>query len=179
MSPQVCAESDSTQSPGTRKLATTACRTPGILENKYVEQCGTSLSCTTRLCLKLLLSSVCTTPCRVTSDCVRLGDYSSLIRPYCQYADLGEYIPSAAGNYAPLCLAMYDLAASGDPPKVPAGCKANADCPEGTCIGASTTTQGKCAPTCCNDSQCRMTRPNARCIPVARGTGRYEMRCIE
>jgi hypothetical protein len=112
----------------------------------------------------------------VTADCARLSEYNALIQihGYCQYVDLGDYAAAAAANFAPICVAKFEALG-----RAPASCKTNADCPEDTCIGASTSAPGRCAPTCCNDAQCKMTRPNSRCIPVARGTNRYEMRCIE
>jgi hypothetical protein len=174
---QVCAPGESTQTPGTRKLATTMCRQPNgplLTERPYLDQCAGSQFCSSRLCLELVFSNMCTATCRTTSECSRLNMYSSLIRGICQYVDLGEYLSSATANYAPICVAEYDTARP-----APATCQNNMDCPERTCIGASTTTRGKCAPTCCNDLQCKTARPNSRCEPVPRGTGRYEMRCIE
>jgi hypothetical protein len=176
---QVCALGDSTQAPGTRKLVTTMCRTPLPTERAFAEGCSLTASCATRLCLPLVFTDVCTAPCRVTTDCAKLSDYMTLapVHGYCQYVDYGDYGPLAAGNFGPVCLAVFEPLKS--PP--PATCKTNTDCPEGTCIGASTSPArpGQCAPTCCQDAQCKMTRPNSRCVPVARGTRRFEMRCIE
>jgi Putative metal-binding motif len=179
--PQVCAVAEATQMPGGSKVTTAACRSPASLtERPVAEQCSNPLNCSTRLCQALLISSVCTTPCRITGDCTKLSEYQTLapVHAYCQYVDYGEHSPYAMGSYGPICIAVSSF---DTPPPTPKDCRTNNDCPEGTCIGASTVPAraGHCATTCCNDAQCKMTRPDARCIPVARGTRRFEMRCIE
>lgn len=180
--PQVCAVETVTQAPSSTRIATSLCRTPSALglERPVAEACAGPTGCSTRLCQPLVFSSVCTTPCSVTSDCVKLAEYQTIaeVRGYCQYVDYGEYSATAGVNYGPMCVVTADPQPPGAPMRE---CRSNNECPDLTCIGFSAlmNRQGRCAPTCCEDAQCRMFRATARCMPVARGARRYEMRCMD
>ncbi len=182
--PQVCAVETVTQAPSGTRIATSLCRTPSALalgtERPVAEACTGPTTCSTRLCQPLVFSSVCTTPCNVSSDCAKLAEYQTIapVHGYCQYVDYGEYSASPGINYGPMCFVTADEKPTGAPMKE---CRSNAECPDLTCIGFSAlmNKQGKCAPTCCEDAQCKIFRANARCVPVARGARRYEMRCLD
>jgi hypothetical protein len=110
---------------------------------------------------------------------MKLAERNGVARGFCQYVELSQYAaPGFAGNYAPICLAHYNIEPY--PATPPAnGCTSPLQCPDATCIGNSTNPprRGQCATVCCNDMNCTST-PNARCLPLARGTGRFEMRCL-
>jgi hypothetical protein len=181
--PQVCAVETVTQMPRGTRIATSLCRTPNplsSLERPVAEACTGPTTCNTRLCQPLVFSSVCTTPCSVSSDCAKLAEYQTiaLVHGYCQYVDYGEYSASTGVNYGPMCFVTADAQPMDPPIK---DCRSNNDCPDLTCIGFSAlmNRSGKCAPTCCENAQCTTLRANALCLPVARGARRYEMRCME
>jgi hypothetical protein len=181
--PQVCAVGEVTQAPSGSKAATSFCRSPGPLglnERPVAEACSNPSQCSSRLCQAIVFSSVCTAPCNVSGDCAKLSEYLTIlpVHAYCQYVDYGQYSPIAGVSYGPMCFTTADAQPAGPPLKE---CRVNTDCPDQTCIGASAipSRPGKCAPTCCSDLQCTTLRPNARCLPLARGTRRYEMRCTE
>jgi hypothetical protein len=170
----VCSAGEAFQ--GTSRVATSVCRKPLARENSYGQGCNIDFleTCNTRLCMPLVISRVCTTPCRTTADCGKLKEYNASLRGFCQYVELNGYndmLPG--GGYAPICLAKIEDVA----PPTPPTCRSNNDCPDGTCLGASSNPlrPGRCAPTCCSNTHCS---GGARCLPVARGTGRFEMRCV-
>lgn len=181
---QICAAVEATQMPGGKKVTTTACRTPASMTERAVaEACQMPLNCGSRLCQQLVISSVCTTPCRVSGDCGKLAEYMTLapVHATCQYVDLADYSPYPSASYGTMCVAVSNFDAVPAPQTAQRECASNNDCPDGVCYGASTALRrpGRCAPTCCNDAQCTQLRAAAHCIPIARGKDRYEMRCVD
>jgi hypothetical protein len=170
-------------------LTTTACRTPGANERKYATECGSSnpsagsSTCVSRMCVAgNYFQTLCTTPCRSSKDCTALRDAARVLSimpeppAYCQYAELSSFNPLLGRNYAPVC-----FVSRGETGTKAAGaeCRENRDCTDAVCIGASSEGMGRCAPVCCSDTQCSQIRADLRCRPVVRGTGRYEMRCLQ
>jgi hypothetical protein len=168
----VCSALDAYQ--GRTRVATTVCRAPGLFpERPAFEQCGAPPSCNTRMCLPLIILDACTAPCRVNSDCARFREYNPALGGFCQYVQLSEISSVPAGYFAPVCVARLEAEDSMAPP----GCRTSNQCPDGACLGASETRMGRCSPTCCSDVHCTSLGDTSRCVPVARGTGRFEMRC--
>ena len=184
---QVCAAGQSTVLNGNgtsgMELATSVCRSTMGFERTIGTQCTESMYCQSKLCVRgtIFGPDRCSAPCRDSRDCKVLADLATIITTpaaYCQYVDLGVYNSDFAGNYLPICLlSLFDGDVGNGVSGAP--CRAGRDCADGACIGASSESMGKCAKACCSDAQCKTEQPNARCLPVARGTGRYEMRCIE
>lgn len=165
-------------------IATSVCTVPTSGARKYTQDCPSSAYCETNLCVRgpVFGPDRCSAPCRDARDCTALRLAATILSPvqaYCQYVDLGVYKTEFAGNYMPICLlSQFDgdvgAGASGAP------CRAGRECADATCIGATSENRGKCAKPCCSDAQCKTKeQPYARCLPVARGLGRYEMRCLE
>ncbi|HEX6243329.1 MAG TPA: putative metal-binding motif-containing protein [Polyangiales bacterium] len=172
-------------------IATSVCRTrtgTSTTERKIGELCGTGTgnnnACESRMCIPGdLFQQLCTAPCQVSADCqplkAPLDNQLGSGTPYCGYVDLGEFDSRYSRNFASICrVARAPELGSG---RNGLECSSNFDCASGTCIGGSSEGKGRCADTCCTDSQCTpgaAGAPATRCRPVVRGLKRYEMRCL-
>jgi hypothetical protein len=167
-------------------FGTGVCRVPGLEDRPFGEACALNESCASKVCVPdpLNIWGVCSTPCRVSSECTGLDERrgltwapSSLGPPheYCRFIDLGQLGGAAfSDDYAAVCVMDYETGNK----KFGESCTAGSDCQDGVCITGANL-RGFCAPTCCTNAQCEgmdAEHPGARCIPMARGE-HYEMRC--
>lgn len=189
--PQICAPMTLTSSTSATAVGT-VCRAPAAMDRKYASACAGSVgfggsghqTCASRMCVEgNYFQELCTTPCRSTKDCLPLKEAARVpfsITPdpatYCAYRDLAEYSITFARNYGPVCFVTKADIESRPPG---AECREDRQCADNVCVGASSEGPGRCAPVCCNDTQCTQIRPDMRCRPLVRGTGRYEMRCLQ
>ena len=119
------------------------------------ESCATD-PCASGLCVDRVEAGgpVCLGGCRTTADCPA--------ELYCGGLLLGQ---GTAATNLQACLPRIHSGGgiTGD------ACSNGWSCRDLACIGQ------RCADTCCNDAQCPAS---AACVPVSRGRGAYEMRCV-
>jgi hypothetical protein len=138
--------------------------------------CVSPAECSTGLCqLNPLLSGagVCTTPCGTTSDC----DYfrqqvlgGILPSTYCR--TLPATVDSRHTGFVPTCVLDRGGSGAGALGTV---CTSGDQCADGVC--AATRDGSRCAPSCCNDGDCKSGGLSGHCRPLTFGD-HYEMRCV-
>ncbi len=172
---QVCAVITGQQISGSivqtrRNLTTGACRTVISGERVTGEACG-SVPCQTNACVLVdYYSAVCSQACRTSADCSALAELNRSV--YCRFLTTSNM---SGGDYVPICVGAGNEIGAGS---VGAKCSSGSNCKDGACVGATSTTTGFCAPTCCNDSQCgSLGETRTYCRPVAFGD-HYETRCV-
>jgi len=173
----------------TPEIQTSICRVRQVGElETAATPCYADSACASQICVPgpaYSFVGVCSTPCRTSTDCQPLSKYyvpfgpsdGSIARSYCRFVGTSEIIDDDPGDdYVAVCAIGRSETGSGE---FGAPCSSGSACRDGACVGAKGTTQGRCAPTCCNDEQCTaMGKGSARCLPIARG-GHYEMRCVQ
>ena len=111
----------------------------------------------------------------MSSDCSTVADSSSNLnnRPsYCRFLRPSMNSP----DYVPVCVIAGNEVGSDN---LGVRCSSGNTCKDGACVGATPTSNGICADTCCNDSQCgSFGETRTRCRPVAFGGDHYETRCV-
>ncbi|HEY6881781.1 MAG TPA: putative metal-binding motif-containing protein [Polyangiales bacterium] len=139
------------------------------------DRCTSFPECNTHICTPgQLFGNVCSNPCGSSNDCRGLGERVGGLGAYCRYIDVT--LDNAPNDYAAVCVVRR----SGETGTgmYGAACATGADCLEGGCVDATSTSKGRCTPTCCNDAQCGLRSDGTAsvCRPYAFGD-RYEMRC--
>jgi hypothetical protein len=119
---------------------------------------------------------VCTMTCGTSEDCAPFkAALNTNAHVYCTFGT--PLTDSREGDFATACVVAVSgfETGSGGPGTT---CRNSGDCLDGGCVGASGYTNGFCAATCCNDSQCSQVNGlQTYCRPVGFG-GHFETRCI-
>jgi len=161
-------------------LTTSVCRTTRSSERDVGDDCANpffgypdSALCESLVCISTSNGALprCSQACSTSADCAALSDAIGG-DGYCRFAATSQSNP----DYVPICVIAGNEVGSGKPGE---SCTSPRSCEEGGCVGASVESDGRCAATCCNDSQCgKWGELPTLCRPVAFGTGRYETRCV-
>lgn len=165
-----------------RDLIATVCRDTDGGDAETGEACSSSNDCASNACILgsggiFFPTSLCSQACRTSEDCqaVQNSPYNSLDRPsYCRFvAPTSQF--GSEGDYVPICVVGGSEIGAGLPG---APCTSGPRCQEGGCVGAGPNVEGRCASTCCNDSQCSAWgEVFTKCRPVKLGD-HYETRCV-
>ncbi len=162
-------------------LTTTVCRTTQSSDRGLGASCVSWLGpdsnlCESQACIAISngSSQLCTQACEVSSDCEALAvAVGSRGNGYCRFAAIPM---SSIPDYVPICVVGGSEVGSGKPGTACTNARA---CEEGGCVGATVEAEGRCASTCCRDSQCgNWGEVPTLCRPVAFGAGHYETRCV-
>ncbi len=163
-------------------LVTGACRTIASGDRGTGQSCGfAGAVCASQACVLAYVdffsaSFVCSQTCRNSTDCGAVADSPANISNRASYCRFLTTSSTSGGDYVPVCVVAGNEVGSGN---LGARCASGSNCKDGACVGASPTSTGSCATTCCNDSQCgNLGEVTYYCRPVAFGGDHYETRCV-
>ncbi|MET0340623.1 MAG: putative metal-binding motif-containing protein [Polyangiales bacterium] len=163
-------------------LITSTCRTPPANTATLGQRCVYYTGCASRICTPRpgFTGQICSTPCGSTGDCKAFEAAARRAgvteRAYCRYVTVSLDSSRRITDYAPVC--VIDRRGETGTGGTNEACSKASDCIDGGCVGATATTKGRCAPTCCTDDQCGRGEDGRaiHCRPFAFGAI-YEMRC--
>ena len=165
----------------TSNLTTSVCQAPDLDARGLGGYCPSGANaCKSHTCVTGAYAGlICSKPCGHSGECADFARVAPFApanqRAHCRYIPVRQGEPGRTPDYASVCmLVREDETGMGEQG---AACMSPGDCRDRGCVGAAPGRPGKCAMTCCDNSQCvSESRPPGTCRPFKFGMG-YEMRC--